>query len=76
MADASGATEKAFATQTNSVKAMSEKIKNFGQNMLTSVGEKALPYIQSALDKVIDKFPEFESAIGKVVDKVGPGIEN
>lgn len=75
MADASGATEKAFATQTNSVKAMSEKIKNFGQNILTSVGEKALPYIQSALDKVIDKFPEFESAIGKVVDKVGPGIE-
>lgn len=75
MADASGATEKAFATQTNSVKAMSEKIKNFGQNMLTSVGEKALPYIQSALDKVIDKFPEFESAIGKVVDKVAPGIE-
>ncbi len=75
MADASGATEKAFATQTNSVKAMSEKIKNFGQNMLTSVGEKALPYIQSALDKLIDKFPEFESAVSKVVDKIGPGIE-
>lgn len=75
MMNVSGATERAFDTQTDSVQAMAGKIKNFGQNMLTSVGEKALPYIQGALDKLIDKMPEFEAAIGRVVDKVGPGIE-
>ena len=75
MMTASGATEQAFATQTDSVKAMVGKVKNFGQNMLTSVGEKALPYIQSALDKLIDKMPEFEAAMAGVIDKIGPGIE-
>lgn len=75
MVNASGATEQAFNTQTNSVNAMTQKVKNFGQNMLTSVGEKALPYIQSALEKVIDKMPEFQSAMENVVDKIGPAIE-
>lgn len=75
MVNASGATEQAFNTQTDSVKAMVQKVKNFGQNMLTSVGEKALPYIQSALDKLIDKMPEFEAVIGGIAEKVGPGIE-
>lgn len=75
MAAASGATEAAFATQQSSVAAMAQKVKNFGQNMLTSVGEKALPYIEGALQKLMDKMPAFEAAIGKIADKVGPGIE-
>lgn len=75
MVQASGATETAFATQQGSVKAMAQKIKNFGQNMLTSVGEKALPYIEGALQKLMDKMPEFEAAMSGIADKVGPGIE-
>ena len=72
---ASGATETAFATQQGSVKAMAQKVKNFGQNMLTSVGEKALPYIEGALQKLMDRMPEFEAAMSGIADKVGPGIE-
>lgn len=75
MVQASGATETAFATQQGSVKAMAQKIKNFGQNMLTSVGEKALPYIEGALQKLMDRMPEFEAAMSGIADKVGPGIE-
>ena len=75
MVQASGATETAFATQQGSVKAMAQKVKNFGQNMLTSVGEKALPYIEGALQKLMDRLPEFEAAMSGIADKVGPGIE-
>ena len=75
MVQASGATETAFATQQGSVKAMAQKVKNFGQNMLTSVGEKALPYIEGALQKLMDRMPEFEAAMSGIADKVGPGIE-
>lgn len=75
MVQASGATETAFATQQSSVKAMAQKIKNFGQNMLTSVGEKALPYIERALQKLMDKMPQFEAVMSGIADKVGPGIE-
>lgn len=75
MVQASGATEAAFATQQSSVKAMAQKIKNFGQNMLTSVGEKALPYVEGALQKLMDKMPQFEAVMSGIADKVGPGIE-
>lgn len=75
MVQASGATEAAFATQQGSVQAMAQKIKNLGQNMLTSVGLKALPYIEGALQKVMDRMPQFEAAISAIADKVGPGIE-
>lgn len=75
MVQASGATEAAFSTQQSSVQAMAQKIKNFGQNMLTSVGTKALPYIESALQKLMDKMPQFEAVMSAVADKVGPGIE-
>ncbi|MCX4296998.1 MAG: phage tail tape measure protein [Lachnospiraceae bacterium] len=75
MMEAGGATEAAFATQQSSLKAMVQKVKNFGQNMLTSVGEKALPYIEGALQKLIDKMPQFEAAMSGIADKVGPGIE-
>ena len=75
MSEASGATEAAFATQQSSIGAMSQKIKNFGQNMLTSVGMKALPYVEGALQKLMDKMPQFEASISAIADKVGPGIE-
>lgn len=75
MADASGATENAFKTQTASVSAMAAKLKNAGSVMLTSLGEKALPYVQDALEGVIGKLPEFTEGIGSIIEKSGPVFE-
>lgn len=76
MGDAAGATEKAFDTQTASVSAMVSKLKNAGSVMLTSLGEKALPYIQIALGGVIDKLPAITDTLGGVIDKAGPIFEH
>lgn len=72
MFEASGAADAAFKTQTASVKEMAAKVKNAGSVMLTSLGEKALPYIQSALEGVIEKMPELTEAVGGIIDKAGP----
>lgn len=72
MFEASGAADAAFKTQTASVKEMAAKVKNAGSVMLTSLGEKALPYIQSALEGVIEKMPELTEAAGSIIDKAGP----
>lgn len=72
MTKASGAAEGAFQQQNKSVAAMAGKIKNYGMVMLTSIGEKALPIITDALDKVMTVMPSFESSVGKVFDAVGP----
>lgn len=75
MGKAAGIAEQAFQTQTDSVEAMAGKIKNAGSVMLTSIGEKVLPYITKALDKVVDHLPQLESAFQSVSDKVGPILE-
>lgn len=75
MGDAVGIAEQAFATQTDSVEAMVGKIKNAGSVMLTSIGEKTLPYITKALDKVITHLPALQEAFGSVADKVAPVID-
>lgn len=72
MGEAAGATERAFATQTNSVSAMAGRLKNAGSVMLTSLGEQALPYIQTALEGVIDKIPAFTQVLGSMVNRAGP----
>lgn len=72
MFEASGAADAAFKTQTASVKEMAAKVKNAGSVMLTSMGEKALPYIQSALEGVIEKMPAMTEAAGALIDKAGP----
>lgn len=72
MGEAAGATERAFDTQTNSVSAMAGRLKNAGSVMLSSLGEKALPYIQTALQGVIDKMPAMTDAIGGLIERAGP----
>lgn len=72
MGDAAGATERAFDTQTASVSAMAAKLKNAGSVMLTSLGEKALPYVQTALEGVIDKLPALTDMLGGVIDQAAP----
>jgi len=75
MFEASGAADAAFKTQTASVKKMAAKLKNAGSVMLESLGEKALPYIQSALQGVIDKLPELTESLGGMIEKAGPVFE-
>lgn len=75
MAESSNAANKAFEMQQSSVESMVNRVKNAGKVMLTSVGEKALPYIVSALEKVIDKLPALEAAFDTVADNIGPAIE-
>lgn len=75
MYDASGAADAAFKTQTASVAAMAEKVKNAGSVMLESLGEKALPYIQDALQGVVDKIPELTESLGGIVERAGPVFE-
>ena len=72
MYNATGAANKAFDTQTASVQALAGKIKNAGSVMLTSLGEKALPYIQTALEGVVSRMPEITEAIGGVIERAGP----
>ncbi len=72
MAEASGIAQKAFDTQTDSVQAMAGRIKNAGSVMLTSIGEKTLPYIEKALDKLVEHLPEMEAAFSAAAEKVGP----
>lgn len=72
MGEAAGATQKAFDTQTASVAAMAAKLKNAGSVMLTSLGEKALPYIQGALEGVIDKLPALTDKLGEVIERAAP----
>lgn len=75
MVTASGAADKAFKTQTASVSEMVGKVKNAGSVMLTSLGEKALPYITAGLEKLVDKLPEMEKAFDKVAERAGPVLE-
>lgn len=72
MAEASGAAQKAFDTQTASVSAMKDKIKNAGSVMLTSLGEQALPYIQQAVEGLVDKLPAITETLGEVIQEAGP----
>ena len=75
MVTASGAAQAAFKTQTASVSEMMRKVKNAGSVMLTSLGEKALPYITSGLEKLLEKLPEMEAAFDQVAERAGPILE-
>ncbi len=75
MRTATGAADAAFKTQTASVAAMTAKVKNAGSVMLTSLGEKALPYIQTALEGIIDKMPEMTAAMEGIIERAGPIFE-
>ncbi len=72
MYDAAGATDAAFKKQTSSVSAMAAKLKNSGLVILTSVGEKALPVLSNALERVAGYMPQFEAAVNSAMSAMGP----
>lgn len=69
---AMGATDRAFKQQTGSVKEMAAKLRNFGVVMLTSVGEKALPVLLSAMERAVSYMPKMEEAISSGMAKMEP----
>lgn len=76
MFEASGAADAAFRTQTDSIKEMVSRVRNAGGVMLQSLGEQALPYIQDALQGVIDRIPALTEAFGGIIEKAGPVFGN
>ncbi len=72
MKSASGAADEAFKRQTSSVKEMASRIKNHGMVVLMSMGEKALPVLESGLKKVSDHMPRFEQTVSGVMESMGP----
>lgn len=74
MVSASGAADRAFQTQTASVKEMGSKIVNAGKVMLTSLGERTLPYIAGAMEKLTNMLPEMEAAFDKAASYIGPAL--
>lgn len=51
---------------------MASKLKNAGSVMLTSLGEKALPYVQDAMQGLIDRMPAITETLGGVIERAGP----
>lgn len=78
MGQASGATDAAFATQTDNIEYMMQRIKNLGTNFATSVGQKILPYVmefaEAALPVVQSALENALPYIDLVVEKAQPII--
>lgn len=72
MKSATGAADEAFQRQTSSVKEMAARIKNHGMVILMSMGEKALPVLESGLKKVSDFMPRFEKSLSGAMKIIGP----
>ncbi|MDO5574437.1 MAG: phage tail tape measure protein [bacterium] len=53
MYQASGATEKAFKTQTDTLEYQLNSIKNLGKNFMTDVGQEMLPMVKEIAEKVL-----------------------
>ncbi len=82
MYEASGATEAAFAKQTDTLEYTIKSIKNLGKNFMTSVGrtilpvvkdiaQKLLPVVQSGLERIQPIIENLYSALSPVISVVG-----
>lgn len=82
MYDASGATEAAFAKQTDTLQYTIQTIKNLGKNFMTSIGrtilpvvkdiaQKLLPVVQDGLKHIQPIIENLYSALSPVISIVG-----
>ncbi len=73
-ADALGQTDSAFQKQAATYEYTVQMLKNLGQNALTEIGQKLLPYLtdlgQKLLPKVTDAIDKFLPAIDKIFENV------
>lgn len=85
MYEASGATEAAFAKQTDTLEYTIQTIKNLGKNFMTSIGrtilpvvkdiaQKLLPVVQDGLEHIQPIIQNLYSALSPVISIVGDFI--
>ncbi len=77
MYEATGAADTAFLRQTDNLKYMGKELKNLGNNFLTELGMKAVPYIK---DFAKDALPVAQETLEKIgtylVNTVIPAIKD
>lgn len=74
MANASGATDKAYQTMEQGVGRSIEKIKANFEVFKIEMGEKLLPVVANVSDKVLEVMPQVQSAISGAIDFISPKI--
>lgn len=85
MYEATGATETAFARQTDTLEYTVQCIKNLGKNFMTSIGriilpvvkdiaQKLLPVVQDGLEHIQPIIENLYSALSPVIDIIGDFI--
>lgn len=79
MYEAAGATDTAFARQTDTLEYTIAAIKNLGENFKTSVGQTLLPIVKDVAQQVLPALQEGMSALKPVLsslyERAGPFIE-
>lgn len=63
MQESLGATESAYDTMHGTFSAQMELLKNTGENLFITLGEKLMPTIQAIADKVIEYIPVIDEAL-------------
>lgn len=78
MAKATGATNAAFDTQTDTLDYTIQSIKNLGSNFMTQVGQEMLPVVkdfaQQALPAIQEKLPVMAEKLSEIFTLVGTGV--
>lgn len=74
MANASGATDRAYQTMEQGVGRSIEKIKANFEVFKIEMGEKLLPVVANVSDKVLEVMPQVQSAISGAIDFISPKI--
>lgn len=70
MYEATGATDRAFGIQTDTLEYTIQVIKNLGTNFMTEVGRKILPTVKNVAQKVLPMIQDGLDNIGPVVDRI------
>ena len=70
MYEATGATDRAFGIQTDTLEYTIQVIKNLGTNFMTEVGRKILPIVKNVAQKVLPMIQDGLDKIGPVVDRI------
>ena len=69
MYEAVGAADTAFQRQTKNLKYTIQMVKNLGQNFLTQIGTKVLPYVSDFAEKAVPKVQKALETAGDYVEK-------
>lgn len=76
MYEATGITNRAFATQTANLPAMLGKMGNYGKNAMTMLGTAILPKVMEITESVMPVVEEALAALPVVIEKISPVVEH